>query len=416
MRVRVVFDRGDATEETTFDRSRFNLDEGRLGYPFPEKVFRVGIDTGDIDKTPMAQMTVKHERKHQAVFHEWRAQELVDDIDSLDEEEKTLLASHLMWVRGYLCYSTDVLKKVREEMGTRAAVVRYGARLAVDGAPQGRPVELALTSDQGLDRQTHIVLGFSELGLDTGRKIVSDERITRAINKVTQRVVTKLKDYRWALKIKDKAPVASDLTKWVSDINGRAGNSSIPELFKELALVPPARVDPDNEQEVIALWTALVTSGSLPGFEMRALSGFNRYDALVDIQPPAMENHGLLAAIAADFTPKKNAVLEFKWSFEDLITDFENKVKLPQEIDLVVCWDCTDLSMRVGGLVPTYAKWSHERRLRAASYNWSDDSGAIHFPVVALRNVVCELLVERGVGLGQPLLDVLINRDSEKHV
>lgn len=416
MDVRIVLDRGDVIDEATFERSRYNLSEGTVGYPFPETVFRVGINTAEIDKTPMAQMIFRHERKHQAIFHEWSAQELVDEIELLDDDDRALLASHLVWVRGYLCYSTDVLKKVREEMGTRAAVVRYGAKLAVDGAPQGRPVELALTSDQGLDRQTHIVLGFSELGLDTGRKIVSDERITRAINRVTQRVVTKLKDYRWALKVKDKAPVASDLTKWVSDINARAGNSIIPELFKNLSCVPPARVDPDNEQEVIALWTALVTTGTLPGYSMRAISGFNRYDALMDIESDAMKNNGALAAIAADFHPKKNAVLEFKWSFDSLITDFEQKVKLPQEIDLVVCWDCGDLNMRVGGLVPTYAKWSHERRLRAASYNWSDDSGAIQFPVIALRNVIAELLVERGVNLGKPLLDILVNRDSEKHV
>lgn len=416
MDVRVILDHGDLTEETTYERSRYNLDEGKVGYPFPESVFRVGIDTSDIDKTPAPQMSVRHERKHQAVFHEWAAQDLVDELDSLDDDERALLASHLVWIRGYLCYSTDVLKKVREEMGTRAAVVRYGAKLAVDGAPQGRPLELALTSDQGLDRQTHIVLGFSELGLDTGRKIVSDERVTKAINKVTQRVVTKLKDYRWTLKVKDKAPVASDLNKWISDIAARAGNSNIPELFADLKCVPPARVDPDNEQEVIALWTALITTGVLEGYEMRALSGFKRYDALVDIEPQAMDNNGALAAIAADFMPKKNAVLEFKWSFDDLITDFEEKVKLPQEIDLVVCWDCADLNLRVGGLVPTYAKWSHERRLRGATYNWSDDSGAIHFPVIALRNVVAELLVERNVSVGKPILDVLVNRDNEKYV
>lgn len=414
--VRVIIDRGDEREEATFERERYDLDSGKVGYPFPEAVFKVGIDTGDIDKTAPAQMRTKHERKHPAVFHEWAASDLIDEIDTLDDEERDLLTSHLTWVRGYLCYSTDVLKKVKEELGTRSAVVRYGAKLVVDGAPQGRALELALTSDQGLDRQTHIVLGFSELGLDTGRKIVSDERVTRAINRVTQRVVTKLKDYRWALKIKDKAPIASDLNKWISDIASRAGNSNIPELFEELKAVPPARVDPDGEQEVIALWTALLTTGCLPGFAMRAISGFNRYDALVDIGPDALENSGDLAAIAPDVDPKQNAVLEFKWRFEALVNDFEDKVKLPSEIDLIVCWDCADLNLRVGSLAPTYAKWAHGRRLRAASYTWSDDTGTTHIPVIALRNVVSELLASRGHGAGKAQLAVLVNRDEEKSV
>lgn len=415
--VRIILDRGDdEVEEAHFTRERFDIENGKLGYPFPETVFRVGLDIDAINRTSEALRHVRHRRNLQAVFHEWAGADLINEMDNLDEDEKTLLLTHLEWVRGYLCYSTDVMKQVRLSLGTRAQVVRYGARLSVDGAPQGRPLELALTSDQGLDRQTHVVLGFSDLELDTGRKFVSDERILSAVNKLTQRVVTKLKEYRWALKVKDKEPIQSNLTDWINSIAGRAGNSNLPELFAQLGAVPPAKVDPDSEQEVIALWTALLTTNSLPGFAMKAISGFNRYDALVDIGDEAMSPSGNLAAVAADFSGKTDAVLEFKWTFDDLITDFEQKSKIPGEIDLIVCWDCPDINLRMGALAPTYGKWSHERPFRGISYMWSDDTNAVHFPVIALRNVVAELLASQGSGAGKAFLEVLQNRDAAKLV
>ncbi|BCW35105.1 hypothetical protein StoSoilA2_11610 [Arthrobacter sp. StoSoilA2] len=415
IRVRMILDLGEeGTHEASFDREGFSISKGKLGYPFPESVFRVGVDTDTIDATPEGQRHVQHGRRQQAVYHRWAAPDLINDMENLDIEERAGLSTHLRWVTGYLSYSTGVMQEIRKQLGTRAQVVRYGARLVVDGAPQGRPLELALTSDQGLDRQTHIVLGFSDLELDTGRKFVSDERTLSAINKVTQRVVTRLKDYRWALKVKDAEPIDANLADWVNTIMSRAGNSQIPELFTHLKSIPPARVDPGSEQEVIALWTALLTTGSLPGYAMKAISGFNRYDALIDITTEAANAVGMLGSLRTDYRSKSNAVLEFKLSFDDLITDFENNKKIPREMDLVVCWDCPDINMRIGRLRPTYGDWSHERPLRAVSYIWYDDANSVKLPVIALKNVVAEILNENGSKTGAAILAILQNRDSDK--
>jgi hypothetical protein len=82
----------------------------------------------------------------------------------------------------------------------------------------------------------------------------------------------------------------------------------------------------------------------------------------------------------------------------------------------VVCWDGPDVNLRVGFLSPTYGDWHHERALRAASYNWSDDSGTTMFHVVALKNVIAELLKTKGIGAGKAALEILENRDKEKLV
>ncbi len=414
--VTLGLDDGDSLIQEKFARGKFNPKENCLGYPFPSDVFKVGSNTSDIDATPEAQRVIQHGRRHQAVYHEWKVEELVDEMHNLDGDERTLLLSHLDWIYGWFCYSTDVLEQVRKLMGTRSQLVRWGAKLVVDGAPQGRPLGLTLTSDSGLDRQTHIVLGFGEVDLDTGRKYVSDERLTAAINKLTARVVTKLKEYRWALKIKEREPVASDLKEWITRVDARAGDSLIAQLFESRDNVPPARVNPDEEQEVIALWTALVAVGFLNGYEMRALSGFKRYDGVVNITEQAVSGGGQLAPLTPTVTPKDNAVIEFKILFSSLVEDFESGKKLPNEIDLVVCWDCPELNLPSGVLRPTYGEWSHERPVRAASYIYKDGSGANVIPVIALKNVVAELLCLEGIEAGVAMLKMIENRDKEKMV
>lgn len=418
--VRLILDHGeDDPTVKGYTRSSYDMSPAKntLGYPFPDHVFKVGVDIQAIDSTSPGLQHVHHARKHPAVFHEWAGKDLIDEIANLDEDERELLSTHLLWVRGYLAYSTDVLKQVKSMMGTRSAVVRYGARLVVDQAPQGRPLDLALTSDQGLDRQTHIVLGFKSLQLDTGRKFISDERILSAVNKVNQRVVTKLKEYRWALKVKNLPDVSSDLKSWISAIAARAGNSIIPELFEHLKAMPPTRVDPANEQEVIALWTALLTVKTLPGYQMQAISGFNRYDALVTISQPALDPdpHSSIAPVTTDDQPKDNAVLEFKHDFTSVIQDFEQKVKAANEVDYVVCWDCPELNLTRGHLEPAYGSaWGHSRPARGVSYVWHDDNDATTLNVIALRNLVAELLVQHGSDAGKAALGMLEARDREK--
>jgi hypothetical protein len=420
-KVKIILDLGDEKpERRDFLRDQWRPEDGHIGYPFPETVFRVGIDTAEIDSTPSAQRHNRHARKHQAVFHEWSAQEFLDEMTNLDREVEERLRRHLGWVRGYLAYSTEILAKVNSELGVSAAktrpVIRYGARLVVDGVPQGRPLELALTSDQGLDRQTHIVLGFNELELDTGRKFVSDEKILEGINKVTQRVVTKLKDYRPWLKIKDREEVQSNLAEWISSVESRSGDSSTRRLFDQLDLVSPSQVDPANEQEVIALWIALLTTKIVPGYQMKAQSGFNTYDALIDFEAASVSNDGDLPPKSSGMKVKKNAVLEFKWSFDSLIDDFVKKVKNPKEIDLVVCWDCPNLNLTEGTLNPTYGKWADERDLRAVSYVWRDAIDSKSFRVISLKNLLLELLAARGDQTSIGHLALLQTRDENAMV
>jgi len=416
--VRVVLDRGGETAERVFSRTKFHRDSASIGYPFPQRVLGVATDTKVIESTPAHQVHT-HNRRHQAVYKFWSAEEFVDLLgDRLDDEEKAGLNSHLQWVCGYLAYSSEVLAKVNEIAGTRSQVVRWGARICVDGAPQGRPLDLKLTSDQGLDRQTHIVLGFTGLELDTGRKFISDEKILSGVDKINQRVVSYLKDFRWAMKKKDRAEISSKLDEWRASIAQRTGNSRIPQLFAAYSKEVALDVDPDNEQEVIALWMSFLAGGLLKGYSTRAISGFNRYDSLVDIRVEAVaaDLNDSLAPTSEYTSAKASAVLEFKHDFGSLIQDFEEKVKYPAEIDLVVAWDCAELNLSRGSIQPVYGKWRDKRPVYGCSYVWEDEGQPNEIHVICLKNLVAELLNAKGEAIGRTALDELEQRDEAKSI
>lgn len=387
----------DTGEEQLLSRTwrvgSFSLDERVAGYPFPHLVLKTARDVSDIDRTENAKRYI-HQSKYPAVFKTWTAQEIIDETPSLEAEEKDKLLEHLEWVYAYFAYSTDVLREVNDRLGGRSHLVRYGMRIASDGVAQGRNVDLSLTSNQGLDRQTHIVLSFKKLELDTGRKISADEVIASAIAKIGRRVVDVLKEYRWAMKKKDRPDVQSDLTAWKTDVEVRAKRALTPLLFTESD--SPLLVDPSNEQEVVALFTCLVTTGKIRGVQIEAISGFERYDCLANIASDCAAIRGPidpLAVRAAISHPSgEKRVVEFKYSFNELLQDFADKKKNPAEIDVVVCWSVPEMTIARGTLQPCYGEWRDHRALHAASYVWSDDNETSSFPVIALENVVAELL------------------------
>lgn len=408
LEIEVTLDLGDRQFSQSWSLGEFDRENNKIGYPFPHKVLRTSKSVSEIIATPPEQQ-FKHSRKYAAVHKRWTAEEIIGESPALESEEIDKLRQHLKWVDGYLAYSTDVMKEINTRLGGRSSLLRHGIRIAVDGIPQGRGVDLSLTSSQGLDRQSHIVMSFEGLELDTGRKISADEVVASAISKLGQRVVGVLKEYRWAMKKKDRPDVASDLETWRTGIESRSQTSLVRELFKRKNLPPVFRVDPDNESEVIALFVSLVGNGLLKGYQLDAISGFARYDALCSVDSISAAVTNLddgLSVRDKELGPNgQSKVLEFKYSFDSLIQDFEEKVKNPAEIDFVVCWDLPEVNVRRGRIEPTYGEWRDSRSIYAGAYRWLDDNEVSQFPVLALRTIVAELLAkaeseqnEKGLG------------------
>ncbi len=264
----------------------------------------------------------------------------------------------------------------------------------VDGVPQGRQLDFDLTSNQGLGRQAHCVIAFERLSLDVGRKIPADEVVAEVIRKIGVRMMTVMADYRWTLKIKDRPDVTTDLEQWIDDIDKRSTNSLVKHLFDIYGCKAPIEVDPDSENDVIALFASLLANEFLKGYALRALSGSARYDAIVNIANDfEIDDHGDVLSRRDSDTDLVgiNKVLEYKYSFQSLLDDFESKKKNPREVGLCVCWNLPHLNVARGDISYTYAEKEDTRSIYGGTHIWVDENDTSRIPIISLHHV-CAIL------------------------
>lgn len=394
--VEFVLDRGDGdVQSSTWRMGEWSPQEKKLGYPFPHKVLKVAHSIKDIENTPDHSKT-RHNRKYQAVREFFTKDQILSIEPKIDftDEEVEFIEDHLDFVEIFFAYSTDVLKEINNRSGCRAAPIRYGIKLSVDGVPQGRSLDFDLTSNQGLGRQAHCVIGFSRLELDVGRKIPANEAVAEVVRKIGVRMMTVVGEFRWAMRIKDRPDIATDLSAWLSSVETRSKQSIVRHLFKLAESPSPLEVDPDSENDVIYLFGAMIAKQFLKGYRVRALSGSARYDGLLDI------NHGEGTDLYSDPLSRRDAentvdgigkVLEFKYAFSSLIDDFESKKKNPREIDVAVVWTLPILGVNRGSIEYCYDDKEDVRPIYGGTHIWRDENDTSRIPIICLQHV-CALL------------------------
>jgi len=90
---------------------------------------------------------------------------------------------------------------------------------------------------------------------------------------------------------------------------------------------------PHDENALIAIYSELLGRGILTGYHLYSLSAKARYDGRATMK---------IASYDRVPEPRSDADLrniEFKLGLRDLINDFEEEVKLPNEVSLIVVWD-----------------------------------------------------------------------------
>lgn len=106
---------------------------------------------------------------------------------------------------------------------------------------------------------------------------------------------------------------------------------------------------PQQEQDVIALFHELIGAGVIKGIRIFSTSQNETYDSLIELQYPEREEYrhdrlknplGVSIELPFPYTSEPQ-VLEYKYDFDSLITDFAKEIKFPQHINLVVCWQAS---------------------------------------------------------------------------
>lgn len=299
--------------------------------------------------------------KSNAVYDFYSNEELTG-FKNFDEAEQKLLRQYSVEAYGYFAYSTlvwdqlnDTIAKLRK--GYR--VLRGGLQLANNQMAQGDLIVIPLTSNTGYQNQCHVVLHFRGADPDLGRKGFQPE-LKDVAEKVAVQIVNRLKSWRHLLKSDSGARPdivkEMNLHEWVKEQEKHESNFPLviknPNFFAPIHEISITSI-PQSEQDVIVLFNQLIAGGVIRGIKLFATSQVKQYDGLFkfEIKKP-LENHvyekilNPLGVAEMHFDKEHTSapkVLEYKYSLDGLMSEFENGEKSEKDVHLVIVWKVGDL-------------------------------------------------------------------------
>ncbi len=288
-----------------------------------------------------------------ALWEVWDSEALLDEDSpfkqGLDSDDATLIRKHRISV--YVCFlrsatlwttfNSEILK-LRKNM----RVIQGGLQMASDGMVQGELSVIPLTSAIGYQANTHAIIHFHDGNPDMGRKTFQPE-LKELADKLAVRSVTICRRYLTHLK-PDTGNSAGSPNKalWDWKKSQEQYRDKHPLSFsadgRELALVS----EPQQEQDVVALFHELIGLGIIKGLKFLATSSHDTYDSLFlcnyDDRSTYLFNRttrplGVSEQFASNHMSEPK-VLEYKYNFDSLLEEFDRELKVENHIDLVVCW------------------------------------------------------------------------------
>jgi hypothetical protein len=349
------------------------------------------------------------------MWGEWSGEEILKGgaliNPRLDENEKELMKELAPKIYVFMCYTTDLWdaysdEKLQLRKGTR--ILRGGIQLATRHMPQGVLIPIPLTSNIGFQQITHVVVHFQNAEPDLGRKGFQPEH-TALAETIGKAAVPAFRRYFQALLKKNVgAPQLMQEMKLASWIDvQRDHEKKYPLVISGKGLFQPLtelaiKSEPLVEQDVVAVFNQMLSSGFIRGIQIISSSQFNQYDGLFRwiMRHPFMSyirsEENPLGVDGEQFTGASDAlesplgVLEYKYNLDSLIDEFDNGIKKAADIKLAVCWELgtkwkehfTMLSLLDDDNV-------HHRAFHGLSHVLSHAiSGASAFSVIALKDIV----------------------------
>lgn len=235
------------------------------------------------------------------IWGEWSASEILANESpikpQLDDHEKKLVTALDLQIYVFMCYSTDLWDDYNDNrlnLRKRSRILRGGLQQATKNMPQGSPITIPLTNNIYFQNLTHVVVHFRNAEPDLGRKGFQPEQ-TELAEKLSVSAVTAFRRYYDSLLRRNTgAPAlmqAMKLETWIDTQKEYA--KTHPLIIKGSGLFAPEeelpiRSLPLVEQDVVALFNQMLSSGVIRGIQLLSSSQFNQYDGLYRIQmdPP----------------------------------------------------------------------------------------------------------------------------------
>lgn len=281
-----------------------------------------------------------------------------DSIKSLigpNEHESALIDSFRISAYGYFAYSTEVWdqlndKKAKLRRGLR--ILKGGLQLANNGMPQGELITIPLTKAIGHQNQTHVIVHFDGADPDLGRKGFQPE-LKDIAERISVAIVRQLSARRDILKTDSGAQSNIDqeikVHDWLKTQEEHQKISPL-RLISENFFLPTKKISvlstPQSEQDVIVLFNQLVAGGVIRGIRLLSTTQVMQYDGIFryvaeepmkdlvfheETNPLGVLEEQLIKPYQS---PPK--ILEYKFSLDGLIREFEAEVKSQVDISLVI--------------------------------------------------------------------------------
>lgn len=349
-------------------------------------------------------------KKLDCMYEIWGKDELLDEdgdfTSALDAESDRLLierhnvvvyAAFLSSAKQWTAFN-DLILTLRKGQ----KIMQGGLQLATDGMTQGDPLVIPLTSAIGYQANSHIIVHFTDGNPDMGRKVFQPELKSLA-EKLSVRAVTIFRRFLQHRRPDAGPPTilaSKALHDWKRQQEDHADRHPIvlDASLGKLSLVS----EPQQEQDVVALFHELLALGVLKGYRIFATSQNETYDSLYSLNYNACGDVRFLnpsrplgvSDRISDHGETEPKVLEYKFDFDMLIEDFEREVKSPEHINLVVCWSVgSDYKDRFYLKPLLIGDEGGERIHYGATHQaFSESSQDLRFEVLVLKDLLAYLL------------------------
>lgn len=335
---------------------------------YPHRVFGQCVDLKEIKKAreklsqahkDPSHLPAKYKRLN-GIYGTWSTEDLLNDtsFSHYNAEQRELMSNLKIQVYGFFCFSTSLWDQYNDkdaQLREGMRILRGGVQLATNSMPQGELLTIPLTRNIGYQQTTFCIVHFANADPDLGRKGFQPE-LAGLAGELSRTLVTIFQGYRDLLKKDVGAPLITlDARKhqWVKEQEEHAAKH--PLIIKGKGLFMPTEEVPIKsiplfEQDVVALFNQLLAAGVIRGVKILATSEHKLYDGIymIDmVEPfdrfiydkdanPLGVPHELFSDGEIKSAPQ---ILEYKYSVDGLMHEFEKEEKYPSHINLVVAWD-----------------------------------------------------------------------------
>lgn len=265
--------------------------------------------------------------------------------------------SNLAWYQAQTAEQWLYLLLVKTPLKLRKGlrILRGGLQLANNHMPQGELITIPLTRSIGHQNQAHVIVHFEGADPDLGRKGFQPE-LKELAERLSVTIVRQLGARRDILKSDSGAHTEIDneikVHDWLKSQEQYETTHPL-ELTNQNFFLPMNRIsigsEPQSEQDVIVLFNQLLAGGVIRGIRLLATSQALQYDGVFRyLADEPLANHyfdpttnplGVLAEQLHSPYISPPKILEYKYSLDGLIREFEGEIKVQKDISLAIFWE-----------------------------------------------------------------------------